>query len=108
MLTKEQFVKYLTALQNGYGRREKFNNAMEAYSDSYFTSSLGEEWANALIELLNINMGLPEDSDIVTWFLFDRSEKKFYFKNQNGSEEILDVSTPEKLYDGIIRLLNIH
>lgn len=105
-ISKELFVKTMNEIQEGLKEKEEFNNAMEKFTDTFYSSTIGSKWLEALTNLLSDLVGDRDDGygTMIDWFLFENVEKKIYFKakskfNDTDEEIEIDVSTPELLYD---------
>jgi hypothetical protein len=105
-ISKELFVETIKKIQEGIDKREEFNDAMEKFTSTYYSSTLGEEWLEALLKILAESVGDVDEGygTMIEWFLYEDVEKKIYIRPEgqsNGSDEeiIIDVSTPELLYD---------
>lgn len=105
-ISKELFVKSLTNIQKGLERSQTFDSAMEQFSDSYFMCNVGAEWLETAIELLCVAVNDKDDGygTMIEWFLYEDVEKKVYFDphtkyNDTDEELVVDLSTPELLYD---------
>ena len=90
-------MKSINNIQNGIKERNEFDKAMVKINSSYFVSTIGNDWLYTAIELLCHSVGDKSDEfgTIIEWFLFESVEKKITV-NKNT---VIDVSTPEKLYD---------
>lgn len=96
-ISKELFVKSIKQIQQGIQERNKFDEAMSKINSSYFVSTIGNDWLYTAIELLCNSVGDKSDEfgTVIEWFLFEGAKKEIII-DQNT---VIDVSTPEKLYD---------
>ena len=111
ILSKEDFVEIINLIKIGYEKRNKFSDALEEINEGWFICNLGEEWVNALIDLLCIVMNDKSDKfennvydeTMIEWWLFADVDKKLTIKDISTKETYeVDISTPEKLYDYLI------
>lgn len=103
-LSKELFVKTLTAIKAGYARRNNFNKAMTEFNDAYFICNVGDEWLNQLITVLEHLMDdvdKPKYGTIIRWWLWDSSDKNIWWE-VDGQTFKRDLTTPEALYDYLV------
>jgi hypothetical protein len=105
-ISKELFVEMIEEIQKGLNKKEEFNDAMEKFTSTYFASTVGNEWLEALLKLLADNVGDKDDGygTMIEWFIYEDVEKKVYLApnskfNSSNQELEIDVSTPELLYD---------
>ena len=105
-ISKDRFVSTINAIQAGVEKRNEFNKAMEKFSSSYYTTTVGDEWLLSLLGLLSDCVGdeyIKGIGTTIEWFLFENSKKEIKirenFKDENSPTITIDVSTPEKLYD---------
>jgi hypothetical protein len=102
LLTKEVFVEIINLIKKGYERRNKLSDALEEVNEGWFICNLGEEWINALINLLCIVMkdkpGDDDEETIIEWWLYSDSVKQLAIIEEE-SKTLVDLQTPEQLYD---------
>lgn len=100
-ISKERFVSTINAIEVGVEKRNEFNKAMEKFSSSFYTTTVGEEWFLSLLDLLSECVGdeyIEGIGTTIEWYLFDKVKKEITIEDDKGSI-VIDVSTPEKLYD---------
>lgn len=109
-ISKELFVTSLNKIKEGLDKRHEFDDLMEKFSDSFFVSTLGEEWLTTATELLSFAVGDKDDGHgtMLEWFLYEDVEKKIFLTpnskyNTTDKEIEIDVSTPELLYDYFLK-----
>lgn len=100
-IRRKQFVSILESIQKGIEKRDKFNDAMEEISDSYFICELGNEWLNASIVLLE--KAVKDKNETISWWLWEDVEKVIYIPPEHPDnpwkQEIsVQVDTPDRLY----------
>lgn len=98
---RKQFVSILESIQKGLEKRDKFNDAMEEISDSYFICELGNEWLDASIVLLE--KAVKDKNETISWWLWEDVDKIIYIPpehpdNPFGKELKVKVDTPNRLY----------
>ena len=79
-ISKEKFVEALTNIEKGIEKRDKFNDAIEQFCDSYVVLNIGEEWLNTALSLLEEAVGDKDNGygTMISWYLFEGVEKKIY------------------------------
>lgn len=106
MITKKEFVKIINNLREVNDFVEETNSRARKLHDSiisdfYNTTSLSISHENTVVELLE---NMFNDKDIISWWLYEcdygRKFKIGYFKVEGNQ---IDLTTPEKLYDYLIK-----
>lgn len=109
MLTKQQFLDYIDKIKATYSKQDCLIEAIEKIceGDSWMMGMYGNE-LNVMVELLSLAMGLEikgQDENVLEYFIFQLDFGKDYtpdcFTEMDGTP--IDISTPEKLYDYIIK-----
>lgn len=106
-ISKEEFVKALNDIKKGLERRDKFNDAIEDATDTFFICNIGDEFLNTAIHLLEIAVNdkeIPQVGTTISWWLFENVEKKITISeisplNTQNEPIVVDCTTPEQLYD---------
>ena len=93
MMTKEQFVGIINAIKKEDKKYEEIEEVLSKYSDTYII--FNRDLEAYIVKELDKYFG---DSDNVSWWLYEDVEKVIY----EGDKKI-DVSTPEKLYDNLLK-----
>lgn len=106
-MTKELFIESINNLKNVYRASEELNtvleNNREVFGDTYIIGS-GILESN-IVELLNKLLNIPEDDDILSWWLYERDFGEDFeigdleVRNEFGDIKAPDLSTVKKLYD---------
>lgn len=99
MIRKDDFVRSINAILEQAERDEEINNALDVICGNDYSSCVAETSTivtTALIELLG-NLTNDED-DYIGWWLYEDVEKEV--KDAFGN--IVELDTPEKLYDFLI------
>lgn len=106
MITKKEFVKIINNLREVNDFVEETNSRARKLHDSiisdfYNTMSLSISHANTVVELLE---NMFNDKDTISWWLYEcdygRKFKIGYFEVEGKQ---IDLTTPEKLYDYLIK-----
>lgn len=99
MIRKDDFVRSINAILEQAERDEEINNALDVICGNDYSSCVAETSTivtTALIELLG-NLTNDED-DYIGWWLYEDVEKEV--KDAFGN--IIELDTPEKLYDFLV------
>lgn len=106
-MIKELFITSINNIKKVYRASEELNtvldNNRDVYGDTYVLGS-GILESN-IVELLNKLLNIPEDDDIISWWLFERDFGEDFevgdltTRDEFGNVETPDLSTVEKLYD---------
>lgn len=106
-MTKELFIESINNLKKVYRASEELNtvleNNREVFGDTYIIGS-GILESN-IVELLNKLLNIPEDDDILSWWLYERDFGEDFeigdleVRNEFGDIKAPDLSTVKKLYD---------
>ena len=103
MLSKEEFVSIINKLREvddfvneTNNKARKLNDAI--ISDFFNASSLSISHENIVVKLLE---NMFYDNDIISWWLYELDYGRKYEEGciRDCNDKIIDVSTPEKLYD---------
>lgn len=99
-MTKELFIKRLRLLQNWQSQMETLGLLINKITDGYAVPVIGDYLVDEIIEMINESLKI-EDKDLLSWWLYENVDKIIY--GEFGDESQTDISTPEQLYDYIIR-----
>ena len=98
MITKELFVNTMDTIQKEWEKTNRFDTALREICDGYPIVMLGSGYLNALLSILNAYF--DDKNDLVSWWLFEKVEKKIWETDAITGEKVeYDVSTPEALYN---------
>ena len=97
MISKEDFIKTIRLIQNFYSEQDTLGALIDRLTDGYAVVDFGSGLVNIIIDLLILNMGM-QDQDLLSWWLYEDVDKIIYY-----NDEEINVSTPELLYDYIIK-----
>lgn len=107
-LDKESFVYIMNSLKEYNEKVHHMNDAIEDVFGEYSFIGYNIPHDDIILDLLDIMLGL-EDTELLSWWLYEDAEKIIYIRNQEDSENsvkytysTVDVTTPEQLYDYII------
>ena len=106
-ISKEEFVNALNNIQKGIKQQKEFNDAMEKFSDGFFVSTIGNDFLNTAIKLLEIAVGdedVPHIGSTISWWLFEDVDKIISITplskhNKTDKDIEVDCTTPEQLYE---------
>lgn len=99
MIRKDDFVRSINAILEQAERDEEINNALDVICNNEYSYCVAETSTivtTALIELLG-NLTNDED-DYINWWLYEDVEKEV----RDAFGNIIELDTPEKLYDFLI------
>lgn len=112
LISKEEFCKYISILKKQDEKEDLITKAfrqVDEEADVAFISLYSSERA-AILDLLNVVMDTeinPQIGSDIEYFCYDldfgkvyESGKKDWIKDEN--DEIIDLSTAEKLYDYLV------
>lgn len=107
MLTKKQFLERLNYLMDYQKKVDKFDEALREFAPSDFTGFHDDDVHTHLLNTLVEDMN--DKDDYISWWLYDcpnagknPEHAKIWLGDENDPDTIVvDVSTPEKLYDYI-------
>lgn len=98
-MDKEDFVKYMSLIQNYDSERQTLSILIDKITDGRSVVTMGEYLVDAILNIIKKDLKI-EDENLLTWWLWDGSEKKIYYPD--GDKEI-SVETLEQLYDYITK-----
>jgi hypothetical protein len=106
-ISKEEFVNALNNIQKGLKEQKEFNDAMGKFSDGFFVSTIGNDFLNTAIRLLEIAVDdedIPQVGSTISWWLFENVDKVITITpsskhNKTNKDIEVDCTTPEQLYD---------
>ena len=107
-LDKEAFVYIMNSLKEYNEKVNHMNDAIEDVFGEYSFIGYNIPHDDIILDLLDIMLGV-EDTELLSWWLYEDAEKIIYIRNLEDSENsdkytysTVDVTTPEQLYDYII------
>ena len=105
MITKKLFVETLENIIKERDKISHFNNALHNVCDGYPILMLGDGYLNSLLNVLNAVFSEENEKyPTIEWWLFEDVEKKIWETDKVTGEDIeYDVSTPEALYDYLVK-----
>lgn len=96
MLKKETFIKILGLIIKQEEIDNEVSKAIEKISDTWVLINSKNKYYEALHLCLKEVMN--DKDDYIAWYLWEDVPKKVYIK-----KEAHDISTPEKLYDFLVK-----
>ena len=97
-MTKEQFIKRMSLIQNFRSEQDTLSILINKISDGYPIVTIGDYLVNELIDTISEDIHI-EDKDLLSWWLYEDVEKVLY-----DNETEISVRTLEELYDYIITI----
>ena len=97
-ITKEQYCRMVTAIQEHYKEVTRFEKFIDEFNDGTYICTLGDVLVTNIIWLLTQLTHDKEDKyneTWLSWWLWEDVEKVVWDKDNNP----IDVSTVDKLYD---------
>ncbi len=99
-MTKQQFIKYMSLIQNFHSEQQTLQTLIDKISDGYSVVTMGDYLVNGMIDLITEILGC-EDKGLLSWWLYEDVEKIIY---DNGKP--ISVKNLEELYEYIIKNKN--
>lgn len=96
MMTKEQFIKRMSLIQNFHSEQETLSALINKLIDGYSVVTMGNYLVDNLVDMIEDDLGVLKD-DWISWWLYEDVEKIIY----DGDKEI-SVRTLGELYDYIV------
>jgi len=94
-ITKEQFIKAISQIQNFRSQQDTINQLIDKITDGFAVVDVGNYLINEIVELINTNLNI-EDTELIFWWLYDTSKKIIYTDDKSYK-----VETIEELWDYI-------
>lgn len=88
-ITKEQFIKAISQIQNLHSQQDTLNHLIDKLTDGFSVVDIGNYVVEELIDMININLEL-EDKDLLGWWLYEDVEKIIYVEDKAIKVETLD------------------
>ncbi len=88
-ITKEQFIKAISQIQNLHSQQDTLNKLIDKLTDGFSVVDIGNYVVEELINMININLDL-EDKDLLGWWLYEDVEKIIYIDDKPVKVETLD------------------
>lgn len=100
-ISEQIFVETIEAIKKGLSEDDAASAAIETIIDGYAILKIGQTYLNALITLLEETVG--DEDEMISWWLFEDVKKEitilpYHKANKTGKEIVIDVSSPQKLY----------
>lgn len=94
MITKEQFIKRMSLIQNFHSEQETLSVLIEKVIDGYAVVTMGDYLVAEMRTMIQESMGLEDNNDILDWWLYEDVDKVIY--ENDGTET--SIRTLEELY----------
>lgn len=99
MIRKDDFINSINALLMQQARDEEVNNALDVICGNDYSSCVVDTSTIATQALIDLLKSLTNDlDDYIEWWLYEDVEKEV--KDAFGN--IIELDTPEKLYDFLV------
>lgn len=98
-ITREQYCRMVTAIQEHYKELTKFENSINEFNDGTYICKLGDVLVCNVIWLLTQLTHDKEDeynNTWLSWWLWEQDVEKIAWDKDNNR---IDISTVDKLYD---------
>jgi len=106
-MKKENFVSLINGLIDLSAKEDGLCKALNPYFDGYLIPMMTNEITDAIITMLEDEMG--DENDIISWWLYDApnagKDHDSCYVYIDDTEKVL-VDTPEKLYDHLLDCSN--
>ena len=96
-MTKEQFIKRMSLIQNFRSEQDTLSVLINKISDGYPIVTIGDYLVNELMDTISEDLHIEDD--LLSWWLYEDVEKVLY-----DNETEISVRTLEELYDYIITI----
>ena len=96
MMTKEQFIKRMSLIQNWDSECETLSVLGEKIFDGYCVPQIGSYLIDIILDMINEDLHI-EDKELISWWLWEDVDKVIYV-----DEKEISVRTLEELYAYII------
>jgi hypothetical protein len=106
MMTKEQFIKRISLIQNFQKEQNILNDLVDMLVNGNSVVYFGDNLINEIINIISEDMEIDENDDLIDWWLYEDVEKILYDEDDNGKEIKINVKTAEQLYDYIVENYN--
>lgn len=95
-MTKEQFIKKMSLIQNFHSEQETLSTLINKLTDGFSVVTMGNYLITEIIDNINKDLEI-EDKGLIEWWLYEDVDKVIYFKDSS-----LSVRSLEELYEFII------
>ena len=95
-MTKEQFIKRMSLIQNFHSEQKTLSVLIKKITDGYPVVTIGDYIINELLDMIEEDLHI-KDKDLLSWWLYEDVDKVIY-----DNEKEISVRTLEELYDYII------
>ena len=104
MITKQEFCEHISFIQERQAAEIKIMQVLGEEFDDFF-GFLYNKYEEQFVRLLNQALELSEDNDILSCWVYEWDFGRFHGEDAiiEADGTIVDVSTPEKFYDYIIK-----
>lgn len=93
-MTKDQFIKRMSLIQNFHSEQQTLSVLIDKLTDGYNVITIGDYLVDEMINMIEEDLGYK---DILGWWLYEDVNKIIYYE---GKE--ISVRTLEELYDYIV------
>ena len=96
-MSKEQFVKRMSLIQNFHSEQDTLSVLIGKLSDGYSVVTMGNYLVNGYLDMIEENLDIFKD-DWLTWWLYEDVEKVVY-----EDDKEISVRTLGELYDFLVK-----
>lgn len=96
MMTKEQFIKRMSLIQNFHSEWETLQILIDKITDGYSVVTVGDYLVTEIIDMIEEDIGYK---NILDWWLYEDVDKVIY---EDEEEKEYSVRTLEELYDYMV------
>jgi hypothetical protein len=97
-MTKEQFIKRISLIQNFHSEQDTLSVLIDKITDGNNIVNFGDYLIFEIIDMINEDMKI-EDKELISWWLYEDVDKVIY--DGEYREIGINVKTVEQLYDYI-------
>ena len=102
---KDVFIKVLNLIQHYQKLENDFCNILEDMSggNTYVDAFIYSAYQDVILDMLHVLFQIPENDDILEWYIYDTNFGKDCKAEITNSENItVNISNPEDLYNYLI------
>ena len=96
MISKEDFIKRMTAIADFHEEQSMFYEALEPLTDGHFIITMGDKLVDTILDQTNAELH-PQDMELLAWWLYEDVEHLLWIDDKEVNVEKL-----EDLYDFMI------
>jgi len=88
-MTKDQFIKVMSQIQNFQSQQETINQLIDKITDGFAIVDVGNYLIDELIKMISLNLEIT-DEDLLFWWLYEDVNKTIHVDDKSIKVETLD------------------